>query len=36
MSIGDIDPSEIMWTEPFLVPAEEKAFWSAFELSLQP
>ncbi len=29
-----VDLSEIMWTEPFRVPAEEKAFLSGFHLSL--
>ena len=29
-----VDLGEITWTMPFRVPAEEKAFWSAFELSL--
>ncbi|MFH1466518.1 MAG: hypothetical protein ABIO70_19190 [Pseudomonadota bacterium] len=28
--------SEIMWTEPFRVPAEEKEFWSPIALELSP
>ena len=30
-----VELGEITWTMPFRVPAEEKAFWSAFELSLE-
>ncbi len=36
VSTSGIELSEIMWTEPFRVPAEEKAFWSAFELVAGP
>ncbi len=39
--LGTVSPdgvslSEIMWTEPFRVPAEEKEFWSPIGLELTP